>query len=227
MDGFEGFRSAAWGFFKGLAANNDRDWFLAHKAEYEAEVRAPLVALLRTLSLAFATRDVPLTADPRRSIFRIHRDVRFAADKSPYKTNAGAILSRDGGKTGRGLLYIQPVSATGAFLALGFYGPEPADLAALRQGIVAAPKAWLALEARLAAAGLPLSREDALQRLPKGFEESPVSEALKLRNLIIRRPLTREQVSGPGLVEEVLAFAEQGLPLLNFGWNALARAKAE
>jgi uncharacterized protein (TIGR02453 family) len=229
MAGFEGFRPAAQHFFRDLAANNNRDWFLAHKAEYEAEVRAPLAALVQALSFAFATLDVPLTGDPKRSIFRINRDVRFSHDKSPYKTNAGAVLSRDGTKTGRGLLYLQPVSAEGAFVALGFYHSEPADLAALRQAMIAAPKGWAKLEASLAKAGLELSREEALQRLPKGYEAaagSPVAEALKLRNLVVQRPLTPEQVQSAGLVEEVVAFAQAGLPLLRFGWQAFAEARA-
>jgi len=138
-------------------------------------------------------------------------------------------MSRDGTKTSRGLIYIQPVSAEGAFMAMGFYQSEPADLAALRQAMVAAPKDWTKLEARLAKAGLALGREEALQRLPKGFEAmagSPVAEALKLRNLIVRRPLTPAQVQRTELVEEVVAFAISGLPLLRFGWEAFANAKA-
>ena len=229
MAGFEGFRPAAQHFFRDLAANNNRDWFLANKAVHEAEIRAPLAALLQALSFAFATQDVPLTADPKRSMFRINRDVRFSHDKSPYKTNAGAVMSRDGTKTSRGLIYIQPVSAEGAFMAMGFYQSEPADLAALRQAMVAAPKDWTKLEARLAKAGLALGREEALQRLPKGFEAmagSPVAEALKLRNLIVRRPLTPAQVQRTELVEEVVAFAISGLPLLRFGWEAFANAEA-
>lgn len=229
MDVFQGFRPAAQGFFEELAANNNREWFLAHKAIHEAEVKAPLGALIQALSLAFAARDVPLMGDPRRSIFRINRDVRFAADKSPYKTNAGAVLSRDGTKTGRGLLYVQPAGANGAFLALGFYHPEPPDLAALRQAIAAAPKAWAKVEAALGKAGLEFGREDSLQRLPKGFEAmagSPVEEALKQRNLVIRRPLRPEQVQRPELVEDVLAFALEGLPLLRFGWEAFQKARA-
>lgn len=229
MDGFQGFRPAAQAFFHELAANNDRDWFLAHKAVHQAEVLAPFTALIQSLSLAFAARDIPLTGDPKRSIFRIHRDVRFAADKSPYKTNAGAVLSRDGGKTGRGLLYVQPAGVTRPFLALGFYGPEPPDLAALRQEIAAAPKTWAKVDAALGKSGLVLGQEDALQRLPKGFEamaDSPVAGVLKLRNLVVRRPLTAEQVQRPELVEDVLNFATAGMPLLRFGWDAFAKAKA-
>lgn len=221
------FSPATTDFLRGLAANNNREWFLAHKAEYESEVKAPLTALVEALALAFAAHDIPLTGSGKTSLFRINRDVRFAADKSPYKTNAGAILSRDGTRKARGILYIH-ITPTDGLMAMGFYSPEPADLHILRQAIVAQPKVWAGIEAGLAAAGHPLPREEALSRLPKGFDAAPaaLAEALKLRHLIIRQPLTLAEMYEPALVERVLGFARTGLPLLQWGWRALHGARA-
>src|SRR4051794_29643918 len=87
---FAGFRPEAVEFLAELAANNDRAWFQPRKAEYEQLLKQPLEALCVALGEEFRRRKIPLQADPAKSPFRIYRDVRFAKDKSPYKTNVGA-----------------------------------------------------------------------------------------------------------------------------------------
>ncbi len=222
--GFKGFTPGLGAFFQALAVNNDRDWFQAHKAAYEAEVRQPFGALVEALAFAFATQDIPLRGDAKRSLFRIYRDVRFSKDKSPYKTNAGAVLSRDGTTKGKGILYVQVAGENGAFLAMGFYHPEPADLAAIRRAIAARPERWLQTEAALREGGLELVWGDPLTRLPKGFEDfagSPVEDVLKQRNIIISRPIAEKRLYGPGLIDDVVSFVTSGLPILEFGWRTL------
>ena len=87
---FTGFRPEATDFLAELAQNNDRSWFQPRKAEYERLLKEPMEALVAALADAFEAREIPLRADPKRSIFRIYRDTRFAKDKSPYKTHLGA-----------------------------------------------------------------------------------------------------------------------------------------
>lgn len=84
MTTFEGFRPEAAEFLAELAMNNERAWFQAHKADYERLCKGPMEAFVEALAARFAARDLPLLADPRRSIFRIYRDTRFAKDKSPH-----------------------------------------------------------------------------------------------------------------------------------------------
>ena len=224
--GFHGFSPKLFEFYDGLAANQSRDWFQAHKAEYETQVRAPLVALVEALSFAFAAHDIPLQGDPKRSMFRIYRDVRFSNNKAPYKTNASAVLSRDGAKSAKGIFYFHIGGPEReVFAAMGFYGPEPEDLAALRQAIAQSPDRWLAAVSALEQAGLGLVRDSALSRMPKGFEaqaETPAAADLKLRNLIVTRRFDAQAIHQPELVEDLVAFAADGLPLLEFGWRALA-----
>jgi len=225
---FTGFGSGALTFFEALAANQDREWFAAHKETYESQVRRPMEALVETLALAFAAHDIPLSGSAKSSIFRIHRDTRFAKDKSPYKTNAGAVLSRDGTKDGKGILYVQVGGTEKAFMAVGFYGPEPYDLAAIRHAIAGAPERWLAVEAALAEAALALSDGSALARMPKGFEEfagSPVAEVLKFRSFVTRRTVPSTRIFEAGFIDDIIAFAEAGLPLLDFGRSAIDRAR--
>ena len=131
---FKGFRPEANAFLTELAANNNREWFLAHKAVYEEAVVAPFRLLLADVISALAARDLPITGDPQKAIFRVHRDVRFSKDKTPYKTHAGAALSRPGGGVHGGVIYIH-VEPTGSFLAAGFWNPEREALGALREAI--------------------------------------------------------------------------------------------
>jgi uncharacterized protein (TIGR02453 family) len=226
---FTGFGPDALSFFADLAMNQDRHWFAAHKATYETQVRRPLESLVESLAIAFAAHDIPLTGSAKASIFRIHRDVRFAKDKSPYKTNAGAVLSRDGTKAGKGILYIQVGGPEPSFMAAGFYTPDPADLAAIRQAIADGPDRWATTERALGRAGLTLSRGAPLARLPKGFEDfagSPVADVLKFRNFITSRDIPADRLFKPTLVDDVVAFAEASRPLLDFGRNAIDRARS-
>src|SRR6478672_9127721 len=103
---FRGFGPRALGFFKALDFHQDRAWFQENRSIYEEEVLAPLAAFVEALSAACAEHGIPLQGTPKSAIFRIHRDVRFAKDKKPYKTHAGAVLTRSGAKSDPGLFYI-------------------------------------------------------------------------------------------------------------------------
>ncbi|HEY2048128.1 MAG TPA: DUF2461 domain-containing protein [Caulobacteraceae bacterium] len=228
---FEGFTPQLFEFFEALAANQNREWFQANKAAYERHVRAPMAAFVESLALAFAAHDIPLTGSAERSLFRLNRDVRFSKDKRPYKTNVAALLTRDGTKQGKGVFYISlgghhdGVERRG-MVGAGFYAPEPPDLAALRSLISKAPERWLETETALADSGLACARENALARLPKGFEAyagSPVADALKLKGLHVWREVPAERLYTPALIDESVEFARAILPLLEFGWSALAR----
>ena len=121
---FSGFGPQAVPFFKALAFHQTKDWFEFNRAIYEGEIKGPLGDLVEELTARFAKAKTSLKGDRKASLFRINRDVRFAKDKSPYKTNAGAVLSRTGAKNDPGMLYVH-VSAEGCFAAAGFWQPEP------------------------------------------------------------------------------------------------------
>ena len=111
-DKFAGFPRSAFTFFEQLALNNNRDWFRANQETYERACREPMTLLVAELD-----------ADPAKSkILRIHRDVRFSRDKSPYRTYIAAGV--------RGA-YVR-LSAEGLYVGVGIYKPEPAALARLR-----------------------------------------------------------------------------------------------
>jgi uncharacterized protein (TIGR02453 family) len=226
---FSGFGPKALQFFHELAMRQDRQWFQEHQSVYESEVQRPMAALVTALAEELGRRGIPLTGDPKRSMFRIHRDVRFSRDKSPYKTHAGAVLTRDGTKNCQGLLYIH-VSPEGSFTAAGFYHPEPEQLAALRRFIAASPARFQEVERALQLARLTLNRDEALQRLPRGFEDvpaGPTAENLKLKSFVVHRELSEDSLGRPRLVKEIADFAAAALPLLVFGWEALGQQKID
>src|SRR5882672_7253548 len=158
---FTGFRPAAFEFFAGLRDNNDPDWFKPRKAIYEREVLAPFRALIGAVSAALEEAGAPLVGDPQRGMFRIYRDVRFSPDKRLYKTHAGAVLTRSGGKRDPGLLYLH-VAPGESMVGAGFWHPEPDILARLRRAILAEPDAFTAIAERMTAAGSPLTSDERL-----------------------------------------------------------------
>lgn len=222
---FQGFPPDALTFFEELAAHNERTWFLDNKARYETSVVAPFRALLQAVLLGCAARDIPLGGDPAKALFRIHRDVRFSADKTPYKTHAGSVLTRDGGKSPDGGIVYVHLAPYGSFVASGFYHPDPPRLGALREAIFTEPARFAEIEAGLADHGLTLDTEDRLTRLPRGYEEAagtPVAETLRLKSFVVRRALRADELASPDLPARIVDFAAQALPLLRFGWQALS-----
>ena len=223
---FQGFPPPAFAFFHGLAAQNERAWFLAHKDTYETAVKAPMLGLVADLSDALASRKVPLVGHEGKAMFRPNRDVRFSKDKSPYKTNAGAVLSRDGGRRSQGVMYVQ-LGEDGGFAALGFYQLEPAALGAFRDQIVRDPAVWRRLTAQLTKGGLALRREDSLTRLPRGYDTAAaqgLEDDLRLRSFILTMRLTKAELGKQALTAQLADFARTGSGLLKFGWHALTAA---
>jgi uncharacterized protein (TIGR02453 family) len=221
---FQGFGPQALPFLKALAFHQTKEWFEANKAIYESDLKTPMGDLVEDLAAAFAKTKIPLKGDRKASIFRPHRDVRFAKDKSPYKTHVGAVMTRGGAKNEPGLLYIH-IALDGCFTAAGFYDPAPESLARLRGAMARTPKAWKRLLAKLADADLALESEYAMKRNPRGFEDvtdEEILSGLRLKSFIVRRPLANALISTPALVEEIVAFAKQALPLLSWGWDAIS-----
>jgi uncharacterized protein (TIGR02453 family) len=227
-DRFRGFPPDALGFLRAVAFHQDRAWFAENRAIYETALRAPFAAFVTALAGELARRRLPLTGDPARALFRLHRDVRFSKDKRPFKTATGCVLTRDGAKASPGLLYVH-LDPEGCFVGAGFWQPEPGHLEALRRRALRTPRAWQTMVGRLAEAALALDTEDAMMRLPRGFEtqgDSPVAEALRFRNFIVRRPLSEAAMGRPDLVARCADFAAQAMPLLRWGWAALAKREA-
>ena len=224
---FTGIKPQALRFFRALAFHQTKEWFEANREIYDTEIKAPLGDFVEDAVIALAKARAPLKGDRQGSLFRIHRDVRFAKNKDPYKTNAGAILTRNGTKSDSGVLYFH-LAPDGCFFAAGFHTPDPHELARLRASAVRGAKEFKRITRKLKRAGLTLSDEDTLKRPPRGLEDiadPEIAAAARLRSFVCVRPLTEAQIAGPALVTDFCAFARDALPLLLWGWDALAETR--
>jgi uncharacterized protein (TIGR02453 family) len=221
---FEGFPSDALAFFRELSANMDKAWFTANKARYESHVRDPMQALVGTLSQELHRAGLPIDGDPKRSVVRIYRDVRFSRHKTPYKTNAACVLARGGDRTAPGVFYFQ-LDPLGSFAAAGFHAPDRALLHRMRLRIVEDPKGWAKVVAALAKGGLELSQDDTLVRLPRGFDHAPpeLFDALRLKSWVVTRVILDKELANASLTKTLLRLVLDAEPLLRFGWLALDR----
>ena len=170
---FAGIPLAALDFYEDLENDNSKAFWTAHKTIYDESVKAPLEALALELEKRFGAY----------TFFRPYRDVRFAKDKTPYKTHQGIWF-------GESSLYLQ-VSAAGLFLAAGYWHMTSEQIARYRRSVaddVAGPLLERTVAA-LARKKLPIGGEQ-LTRVPSGFDKDhPRAELLKHKALTTSRDL--------------------------------------
>ncbi|MCA9241330.1 MAG: DUF2461 domain-containing protein, partial [Planctomycetales bacterium] len=144
MPGFSCFPLGLLHFLEELSRNNNKKWFDKHKPRYEREVREPALAFIAAMEKPLARLSPHFKAIPKKvggSLMRIHRDVRFSHDKSPYKTNVGIHFRHDAGKDVHAPGIYFHIDTSEVFLGVGLWRPEAAALAAIRDSISADPRA--------------------------------------------------------------------------------------
>lgn len=172
LDSFSGFGPGALGFYEGLEADNSKAYWKAHETTYRNDIAVPMKALAVAIE-----RDL----GPMK-IFRPNRDVRFSADKSPYKLQAGMA-----GDAKNYDVYLQ-FSADGLMLASGWYSPSSAQLAAFRQRADSDPAPFDALLSELRDQGWALQRDGALKSAPRGWpRDHPRVDLLQLTRIVVTR----------------------------------------
>jgi uncharacterized protein (TIGR02453 family) len=227
---FPGFRDEAFTFLKQLKQNNERDWFKPRKETFEDEVLWPLRCLVADASRQAAFEDLPLTGDPKKSLFRIYRDTRFSKNKLPYKTHASAVLSRSGSNKDNGVVYIH-VEPGASFIGGGYWRPDNDLLRPWRNQMAQHPVGFLEVVRKLEAAGLELDNDrDKLKRMPRGFEnqaESDMADYLRWKSFVVTRSVPDEALQSPAFTDQVIATAKDMLPLLAYGWDVLDEVPAK
>jgi len=222
---FSGFPDDAAKFFRTLAKNQNRDWFQAHKQEFEEGWQGPMKELLTEVHAgvdkAFKRCDL---APPK--LFRIFRDVRFSKDKSPYKTHIGGIIPVKGhGKmTEVPIALYFHVGQPNSFGAAGHYMMDSHALTGFRKA-VADPKSGAELDKLLRALikkGYSVDSHDSYKRVPKGYDpEHPRAEHLKRKGLTVGFPaLPKGLLTSPKLGPWLVAHAKAAAPLVE--WLVLA-----
>jgi uncharacterized protein (TIGR02453 family) len=234
---FSGFRPAARTFLRGLRRNNDREWFLANRERYEAEVRGPMAALVEELDVRLAELAPEIVGNPKRSMFRIHRDVRFSNDKSPYKTNAacwfyhmdaGRGVGGEAAHGGAGFYF--DIDPDESWVGGGTWMPPRPTLARLRERIDEEHESLVEI---LGAPALKpfggLSREAMLTRMPRGYDaDHPAAELLRHQSFTMGRQVRDADLYSARLADVVAREFARLVPLVRWlngalGLRTLAR----
>jgi len=205
-------------FLRALTRNNRRDWFLTHRDEYEAHVRAPMAAAIERLAVDLRAFAPDLVADPRRSMYRIYRDVRFSANKAPYKTHVAAVFpSRTLPKHEGAGLYFH-VSPDEVWIGGGMYAPQSPQLLAVREHIAANFRRFRSIvEAPAFRRTVGSVNGERLQRVPLGFpKDHPAAEYLKFRQFLAGRQVEPIAATRPAFHRTVVHTFKQIAPLIRF-----------
>ena len=147
-------------FLKELREHNERDWFESNRERFEQLVRAPFLRFIADLGMPLRRISPYLMADPRPvggSMMRIHRDIRFARDKSPYKTFVAAHFSHAKGEDGASPAYYLHLEPEGSSMGAGIWRPAPPALKKIRDAICSGAQA---LATRNLRCGVPLDVRD-------------------------------------------------------------------
>ena len=235
---FRGFTPAAIRFLASLKRNNTREWFQAHRDAYERDVREPLAAFVEEMDVRFAELAPEIVGDPKRSLFRIHRDVRFSNDKSPYKTNAACWFYH--GDAGRGVGSTTPHGGAGFYFHMepgesmiggGIWMPPRPTLARIRERIHEDHRALArtlgdpTLKKRFGG----LEESAMLTRMPRGYADShPAAALLRHQSFTLGRNLTEKELYSPKLPDLLARDYARLLPLVRWfnaalGLRTLAR----
>jgi len=231
------FTPATFKFLRGLKRNNRRDWFEAHRAEYEEHVKGASLRLIGDIAGPLRAISRQLVADVRPvggSLFRIYRDTRFSKDKTPYKTHIGiSFYHAATQRTARGLagnaalgrpdapvLYLH-VEPGGCFTGGGIWHPQAPTLKRLREFMIDNPRSWQKLTSAKSFTRYFELGGDSLSRPPRGFpDDHPLVADLKRKDIVASAPLKEAEITGPAIVGALGTRFRAMRPLLE--WLCLA-----
>jgi uncharacterized protein (TIGR02453 family) len=175
-------------YLRVLKANNNREWFNEHKADYEAKVREPALQLITDMQPLLSDISSRFVAAPKKvggSLMRVYRDTRFAKDKTPYKTNVGIQFRHFMGKDVHAPGFYLHISEEECFFGAGIWRPDGPSLAKIRSFIDENPRGWTKAIEDKAFAGLFKLGGESLKRPPRGFvADHPLIDDLKRKDFI-------------------------------------------
>ncbi len=209
------FSDKTFRFLRALARHNERDWFHAHKADYEAHLRQPFLRLLTDLQPVLAGISPHFRAAPKGvggSLFRIHRDTRFSSDKTPYKAWQGARLYHERARQVAAPSFYLHVKPGECFVGGGLWQPETGTQRKIRQFIVDNPGGWQRTAHEPAfRERYTLEHGEMLVRVPAGYPaDFAHADDLRHRNFVMSRGLDDADITG----ESLLLILEQDLAAL-------------
>lgn len=219
------FRPAFFKFLRDLKAHNDREWFHANKERYERDVKDPALAFVAAMASPLRRISPHFVADPRPvggSMFRIHRDTRFARDKSPYKTQVGLHFRHERAKDAHAPGFYLHLAPGEVFAGAGIWHPETRDQLRIREAIVEDPTGW-----KRANSGKEFRKAyklagDSLKRPPRGFDsEHALIEDLMRKDFIAVKSLTQKDATSADFLDQIVASFRTAAPLMKFLCRAM------
>jgi uncharacterized protein (TIGR02453 family) len=193
-------RPEALTFLRNLARHNDREWFTPRKAVFEAELKEPMLAIIRKVTDAMTAFAPAFVRPAEKSLFRIYRDTRFSNNKLPYKTHVAAWWSHQGMDKTSGAGYYFQIDAKEVIIAAGAYMPEKDQLAAIRHWLLDNHKHFRALLKKPAVRRTFAEFEgNSLTRPPKGFPvDHPALDLVQCRQWGLSTTLPTAEALKPG-----------------------------
>jgi uncharacterized protein (TIGR02453 family) len=219
------FTKQTFAFLKALEQNNEREWFDAHKQEYETLVRDPALDFISDMSLEMPAISRHFLAQPKKvggSLMRVYRDTRFSNDKTPYKTNIGIQFRHEVGKDVHAPGYYLHIEPGECFVGVGMWHPEADALFKIRQAIVEKPEAWLAARDDKTFRKHYSLEGDSLANAPRGFaKDHPLVEDLKRKDFIGLASLSQATITSADLREQVVEQFRAAAPFMHFLCQAM------
>jgi uncharacterized protein (TIGR02453 family) len=205
-------------FLRALKRNNRREWFNAHRDDYETHVRQPMTVVVERLAHDFRGFAPELVASPKLSMYRIYRDTRFSENKTPYKTHIAAVFPQRGLPKHEGAGVYFHVSPDEVWIGGGMYAPQTPQLQAVREHIAANLKQLRSIvESPGFRRRVGALEGERLQRVPRGFpKDHPAAEYLKYRQFLAGADLPPDTATSPRFYGTLLDVFRQIVPLVRF-----------
>ena len=208
-------------FLKDLKKNNNKPWFDANRGRYD-DAKKDFEQFIQAVIEKHSRKDKTIASlKAKDCMFRINRDIRFAKDKTPYKTNLGASINKDGRKSMTNSGYYFHLQPGESFVGGGLYMPMPEELKKVRQEIdynfdrfkkIIGSKKFKSFYK-----DLDKSDEFLLSRIPKGYEaDNPAAGYLRLKSYIAFVRVTDAELVSKDLIKKTLLAFETLQPLNDF-----------
>jgi len=208
-------------FLKELKLNNSKEWLEDNRADYES-VKNDILALTTTLIESISDIDATVASaylDPKKCITRLNRDLRFAKDKTPYKTDYYIVISKNGKNSSAAFYYLH-IEPENCFVGGGLYNPQPEELKKIRQEIDYSFEEWenILIDKEFKSVFVSgINNSGMLSKVPKEFKESnKASTYLKMKGFYTAEKITDKDMILKDTIKKLNICFKTVKPLVDF-----------
>lgn len=211
---FPGFPPEALTFLRGLKRNNRREWFQPRKEVFETTLKTPMIQLVEAINAELLDFAPDHISDPKKAVYRIYRDTRFSADKTPYKTHLAAVFPHRGLEKHSSAGFYFHVTEKSVGIAAGAYQPGPDELRAIRSWF-AANHAAFRKASRQPQKLLGKLTGSSVTRMPKGFDAGhPAQDLIQMKQWLYWVELEGKLATSPKLLPELVKRFRAAAPVI-------------